>query len=72
MQFHSALLENGVTSVLVTYPEEGHGIRKLPAMIDYSARLVGWFNEHMLANDFVAQLMRPPSHDLGTDGTKAN
>jgi len=26
-QFHNALLENGVKSVLVTYPEEGHGIR---------------------------------------------
>ena len=46
-QFHNALLENGVRSVLVTYPEEGHGIRKLPAMIDYAARLVDWFKEHM-------------------------
>jgi dipeptidyl aminopeptidase/acylaminoacyl peptidase len=47
VQFHNALLENGVKSVLVTYPEEGHGIRKLPAMLDYMARLVGWFEEHM-------------------------
>ena len=28
-QFHNALLENGAKSVLVIYPEEGHGIRKL-------------------------------------------
>jgi dipeptidyl aminopeptidase/acylaminoacyl peptidase len=28
-QFHSALVENGVESILVTYPEEGHGVRKL-------------------------------------------
>ena len=28
VQFHSALLENGVKSVLVTYPEEGHGVRE--------------------------------------------
>jgi dipeptidyl aminopeptidase/acylaminoacyl peptidase len=47
VQFHSALLENGVESVLLTYPEEGHGIRKFPAAIDYSARLVAWFQQHM-------------------------
>lgn len=46
-QFHNALLENEVTSVLVTYPEEGHGIRKFPAAIDYAARLVSWFERFM-------------------------
>ena len=49
LQFHNALLENGVKSVLVTYPEEGHGVRKFPTAIDYSARLVAWFKEHMPA-----------------------
>jgi dipeptidyl aminopeptidase/acylaminoacyl peptidase len=49
MQFHNALLENGVESVLVTYPEEGHGVRKFPAAIDYAARLVSWFETHMPA-----------------------
>jgi dipeptidyl aminopeptidase/acylaminoacyl peptidase len=49
MQFHNALLENGVKSVLVTYPEEGHGVRKFPAAIDFAARLVGWFEEHLKA-----------------------
>jgi dipeptidyl aminopeptidase/acylaminoacyl peptidase len=47
LQFHNALLENGVRSVLVTYQEEGHGVRKWPAAIDYTARVVGWFEEHM-------------------------
>jgi dipeptidyl aminopeptidase/acylaminoacyl peptidase len=47
VQFHNALLENGVRSVLVTYPEEGHGIRKFPAAIDYAARVVAWFQKHM-------------------------
>jgi len=47
VQFHNALLENGVKSVLVTYPEEGHGVRKFPALMDYAARMVGWFNEHL-------------------------
>jgi dipeptidyl aminopeptidase/acylaminoacyl peptidase len=49
VQFHNALLENGVKSVLVTYPEEGHGVRKLPAALDYAARVVDWFEEHMPA-----------------------
>jgi dipeptidyl aminopeptidase/acylaminoacyl peptidase len=46
-QFHNALLENGVKSVLVVYPEEGHGVRKFPACFDYAARVVSWFEEHM-------------------------
>jgi dipeptidyl aminopeptidase/acylaminoacyl peptidase len=51
VQFHNALLENGVKSVLITYPDEGHGIRKFPATIDYTARLVGWFEAHMPAKE---------------------
>jgi dipeptidyl aminopeptidase/acylaminoacyl peptidase len=47
VQFHNALLENGVTSVLTMYPEEGHGVRKFPAAIDYAARIVAWFETHM-------------------------
>jgi dipeptidyl aminopeptidase/acylaminoacyl peptidase len=46
VQFHNALLQNGVKSVLVTYPQEGHGIRKFPATIDYVARVVAWFEQH--------------------------
>jgi dipeptidyl aminopeptidase/acylaminoacyl peptidase len=46
-QFHYALTENGIESALVTYPEEGHGVRKPPALIDYTARIVSWFNEHL-------------------------
>jgi dipeptidyl aminopeptidase/acylaminoacyl peptidase len=48
-QFHSALLESGCKSVLVTYPEEGHGIRKWPAAIDSATRVLGWFLQHMPA-----------------------
>jgi dipeptidyl aminopeptidase/acylaminoacyl peptidase len=50
VQFHAALLENGVKSVLVTYPEEGHGVRKFPAAIDFAARMVDWFDDHMGAS----------------------
>jgi len=47
VQFHNALLENGVESVLVTYSEEGHGVRSFPAMVDYAARIVSWFIKHL-------------------------
>jgi dipeptidyl aminopeptidase/acylaminoacyl peptidase len=47
VQFHNALQENGVKSMLVTYPEEGHGVRSFPAAIDYTARVVGWFDDHL-------------------------
>ncbi len=46
-EFHAALKENGVESMLVTYPQEGHGIRTFPAMIDYAARVVDWFETHL-------------------------
>ena len=46
-QFHNALLENGVESVLVTYPQEGHGVRMFPALFDYAARVVDWFERHL-------------------------
>jgi dipeptidyl aminopeptidase/acylaminoacyl peptidase len=49
-QFHNALLQNGVRSVLVTYPFEGHGVRTMPALIDCAARIVGWFEELCLGD----------------------
>jgi dipeptidyl aminopeptidase/acylaminoacyl peptidase len=48
-EFHQALLENGTRSELVIYPEEGHGVRKMPAALDVTTRIVGWFEEHMPA-----------------------
>ena len=49
LQYHTALLERGVESVLATYPGEGHGIKKFPAYIDFCARAVGWFERFMPA-----------------------
>ncbi|KAH8884070.1 alpha/beta-hydrolase [Thozetella sp. PMI_491] len=43
IEFHHALLEQGVPSVLLTYPEEGHGVKNLPAFVDLVARQVEWF-----------------------------
>jgi dipeptidyl aminopeptidase/acylaminoacyl peptidase len=48
-EFHRALTECGVQSALVIYPEEGHGIRGYPAVIDQCARALWWFQTHMPA-----------------------
>lgn len=48
-QFHNALLEHGVESALVIYPEEGHRIKKAPTTIDYATRITSWFEKHMPA-----------------------
>ena len=46
-EFHNALCENGVESVLAIYPGEGHGIKAFPAVIDYTVRTVAWFEKWM-------------------------
>ena len=50
VQFHHALLENGVESVVIRYPQEGHGVRGMPAAIDFAARCMMWFENHMPAD----------------------
>jgi dipeptidyl aminopeptidase/acylaminoacyl peptidase len=45
-EFHRALLEHGVESQLAIYPEEGHGVRAFPALIDFCTRVVMWFDTH--------------------------
>ncbi|KAG9500750.1 hypothetical protein J7337_006430 [Fusarium musae] len=47
VEFHHGLIEQGVPSVLLTYPEEGHGVRNIPARIDLIAREVEWFRSYM-------------------------
>jgi dipeptidyl aminopeptidase/acylaminoacyl peptidase len=42
-EFHRALLEHGVESMLAIYPEEGHGVRSFPAVTDFCARVLDWF-----------------------------
>jgi len=47
LEFHHALKLHGGESVLVTYPQEGHGVRSYPAAIDFGTRVVSWFEQHM-------------------------
>ena len=49
VELHQALRQQGVRSVLVTYPLEGHGVRTWPASFDFGARVVEWFDAHLRA-----------------------
>jgi dipeptidyl aminopeptidase/acylaminoacyl peptidase len=49
LEFHQALLENGVPAACAIYPGEGHGVRRYPAVLDWMTRIVGWFEEWMPA-----------------------
>ncbi|MEN3273361.1 MAG: hypothetical protein V7636_2122, partial [Actinomycetota bacterium] len=43
--FHRALVEHAnAPSVLVNYPEEGHGVQTYPAVLDFLTRVVSWFD----------------------------
>jgi dipeptidyl aminopeptidase/acylaminoacyl peptidase len=46
-EFYQALVEGGVETELVIYPGEGHGVRNMPASLDWIARITGWFERHM-------------------------
>jgi dipeptidyl aminopeptidase/acylaminoacyl peptidase len=35
--------------VLVVYPQEGHGVRSYPAVIDFCTRVLAWFDKYMPA-----------------------
>ena len=53
IEYFRALIENGVEAELALYPEEGHGVRKMPAAIDLATRIVGWLDRHVLGRDEV-------------------
>jgi dipeptidyl aminopeptidase/acylaminoacyl peptidase len=50
LMFHRALLEHGVESVLVIYPEEGHNVHRFPAIVDRAARVATWLERFMPAS----------------------
>jgi dipeptidyl aminopeptidase/acylaminoacyl peptidase len=45
-EFHRALREAGKHSELVTYPQEAHGVRQFPAVIDFTARVIDFLAAH--------------------------
>jgi dipeptidyl aminopeptidase/acylaminoacyl peptidase len=46
-EFYRALRARGVPAEVVRYPQEGHGVRNFPALIDFVARTVDWFERFM-------------------------
>lgn len=59
LAFHRAVAQAGAPTGYVEYPLEGHGVRTFPAQIDFSARLLGWF-DHFMGG---ARGERPDAHD---------
>jgi dipeptidyl aminopeptidase/acylaminoacyl peptidase len=51
VEFYRALREQGVPSEVVLYPEEGHGVGELPAIIDLATRTVAWFERFLPPRD---------------------
>jgi dipeptidyl aminopeptidase/acylaminoacyl peptidase len=49
VEFFRALRTHGVETEVVLYPEEGHGVRRMPALFDFTTRAVAWFERHMPA-----------------------
>jgi dipeptidyl aminopeptidase/acylaminoacyl peptidase len=47
VEFHQALLAAGVETDLVLYPQEGHGVRSIPARIDMADRALAFFDRHL-------------------------
>jgi dipeptidyl aminopeptidase/acylaminoacyl peptidase len=47
IEFHQALADRGVETDLAIYPNEGHGVRNFPAIIDHDARVLAWFDRHL-------------------------
>jgi dipeptidyl aminopeptidase/acylaminoacyl peptidase len=47
VEFHHALLAEGVESELVIYPQEGHGVTSLPAEIDLAARVAEFLERYL-------------------------
>jgi dipeptidyl aminopeptidase/acylaminoacyl peptidase len=49
IEMYRALRTRGVEAEVVVYPLEGHGVRDLPAAIDLTVRIAGWFERFMPA-----------------------
>jgi dipeptidyl aminopeptidase/acylaminoacyl peptidase len=50
VEFHHALLAEGVDSELVIYPQEAHGVTSLPAEIDLAARVAEFLERYLGAD----------------------
>jgi dipeptidyl aminopeptidase/acylaminoacyl peptidase len=51
VEFYRALRERGVPTEVAVYPQEGHGVRDLPAIVDLATRAVAWFERFVPPTD---------------------
>ena len=47
VELHRALREQEVPTDVVLYPQEGHGVRNFPTVIDLTTRIVAWFERFL-------------------------
>ncbi|HEX6845056.1 MAG TPA: S9 family peptidase [Actinomycetota bacterium] len=47
IEFWQALRLQGVPAEVVIYPKEGHGVGTFPALLDFVARTIGWFDRYL-------------------------
>jgi dipeptidyl aminopeptidase/acylaminoacyl peptidase len=46
LEFHRALVENGVPSELIVYPQEGHHVNAVEARVDQITRMLTWLDRY--------------------------
>lgn len=51
VEYYRALRERGVPTEVVVYPQEGHGVTDLPALLDLATRTVAWFERFLPGGD---------------------
>lgn len=58
VRFYDALATHGTPSRLVTYPQAGHGVQHLPALMNLCTEVLDWLDEHAItpAPTFVASI----------------
>ena len=47
VEFYRALREHRVPAEVVVYPQEGHGVHELPAILDLATRTIAWFERFL-------------------------
>ena len=47
VRFYDALSAQGTPSRLVTYPQAGHGVQHLPALMDLCTQVLEWLDKHV-------------------------
>ncbi|HTG46499.1 MAG TPA: alpha/beta fold hydrolase [Actinomycetota bacterium] len=47
VEMFRALRARGIPAEVVVYPDEGHGVRDFPAVLDLTTRTLGWFERYL-------------------------